>query len=197
MAKRSIVFVDGHPLYRDGLIHAFGSAIDDLRVVTASDAAEAQALLDDAVCLCLSDRQLPDGLGIDVLAGVRRRWPAVATGVLASDVTKDLCLAVRNSGGTACLSKSRDGRALAEAIRTILAGGTVFDADMPASSGVLTDRRRDIVRMAAQGWGDKKICSHLAITQSGVRRHWQHIFGRLGANNRTEAVTKAMHLRLI
>lgn len=191
------MFVDGHPLYRDGLSHGFGGATADLRVLTASGAAEAETLLGGDICLCLCDRRLPDGPGLDFLTGVRRRWPAVATGVLTSDVTEDLCLAVRNAGGAACLSKSRDGRALAEAIRTVLAGGTVFDADAAPSPRVLTDRRRDIVRMAAQGWGDKRICSHLAITQSGVRRHWQHIFGRLGANNRTEAVTKAMHLRLI
>ena len=197
MTRRSILFVDGHPLYRDGLLHGLGRALPEERIVTASDLAQADTALDGGIDLCLCDRRLPDGSAIEFLTGLKRRSPAPVTGVLTSDVTDDLCRAVRTCGGAACLSKDRDGQALADAIRSILGGRTVFDVSAPAPASVLTDRRRDIVRMAAQGWGDKQICSHLAITQSGVRGHWHHIFGRLGANNRTEAVTKAMRLRLI
>lgn len=196
MTRRSLLFVDGHPLYRDGLAAGLGRFLPEYDIVTAPDAAEAETMLDGSVDLCLCDRWLPDGSGLDLLAHVRRRWPAVAAGMLTSDLLGDACQAVERLGGAACLSKTRDAQALSAAIRSVLAGGTAFDRGEPQAS-VLTDRRRDIVRMAALGWGDKQICSHLAITQSGVRGHWHHIFGRLGANNRTEAVTKAMSLRLI
>ena len=196
MKRRTLLFVDSHPLYRDGLSIGIGRVMTDHDIVTAPDIAEAETSLDEGVDLCFCDRWLPDGSGVEFLAHVRRHWPAVATGLLTSDILGDVCQTVEDVGGAACLSKTRDARALSEAVRSVLAGGTVFDRGEPQAC-MLTDRRRDIVRMAALGWGDKRICSHLAITQSGVRGHWHHIFGRLGANNRTEAVTKAMSLRLI
>ena len=192
---RSILFVDGHPLYREGLVHGLRGAMVDCRIVARSGVADGDLALAQSFDLCLCEQRLPDGAGLAFLARARRRSPTLATGLLTSDVTDELCRAVRDGGGIACLSKDRDGPSLADAIRSCLAGETVFDGRAPAR--VLTDRRRDIVRMAAQGWGDKRICSHLAITESGVRGHWHHIFGRLGANNRTEAVTKALQLRLI
>lgn len=195
----SLLFVDDHPLYRDGLVHALGAAMGDLRIVTAADLAGAAAVLDrdPDLDLCLSDQRLPDGFGSDFVGFVRRRHPGVAAGVLSADVTPDLGRAVRAHGGVACLSKDRDVGAIAAALRAIFAGGEAFEAGATAPPRVLTERRRHIVRLAAEGWGDKQICSHLSITESGVRGHWHHIFGRLGATNRTEAVTKALRLRLI
>ena len=199
MTQHAMLFVDDHPLYRIGLVHALGAAMSDLRIVTASHVAGAEAILDrdDAIGFCLCDTKLADGLGVELLALVGRRFPSVAAGILAADVTPDLERAVRANGGVACLSKNRDVWAIADALRSVFAGGEVFERESSEASRLLTERRRSIVRLAAEGWGDKQICSHLAISESGVRGHWNHIFHRLGALNRTEAVTKAMRLHLI
>lgn len=199
MATQSLLFIDDHPLYRDGLVHALGTTMADLRIVTAPDLAAGAAVLDrdPDIDLCLTDQRLPDGLGTDFVGLVRRRHPLVAAGLLAADVTPELARAVRQGGGVACLSKDRDVAAIAGALCAIFDGGSVFEAEAAAPPRLLTDRRCAIVRLAAEGWGDKQICSHLSITESGVRGHWHHIFGRLGATNRTEAVTKALRLNLI
>ena len=61
----------------------------------------------------------------------------------------------------------------------------------------LSIRRRKILLLAGKGYADKQIGDQLEISESTVRNHWQHIFVRLEAGNRTEAVVKAMRLGLI
>jgi DNA-binding NarL/FixJ family response regulator len=69
---------------------------------------------------------------------------------------------------------------------------------LPTSySNTLSIRRREILLLAGNGQLDKQIGEQLCITESTVRNHWQHIFTRLQASNRTEAVAKAMRLGII
>jgi DNA-binding NarL/FixJ family response regulator len=61
----------------------------------------------------------------------------------------------------------------------------------------LSAKRRQILKLAGTGYLDKQISEQLNISESAVRNHWQHIFTRLEAGNRTEAVVKAMQMGLI
>jgi DNA-binding NarL/FixJ family response regulator len=198
---RTMLFVDDHPIYRDGLQRAVTEALRDLRILVADGASSALELLSvtDDIDFCLSDYRLVGGDGVALLQEVRRRYPGIAIGLLCADPTEAVIARVRGAGAVACLSKDRDTDALAAAIDTIFNGGTVFDdTPLPAShSGTLSIRRREILLLAGNGQLDKQIGEQLCISESTVRNHWQHIFIRLQASNRTEAVAKAMRLGMI
>ena len=196
---QTLLFVDDHPLFNEGLRRAFALEMPELRVETASSLAEGVARLEAGADfdLCLSDRRLGDGEGVELVAIVRQRFPLVAIGILTGEVTPALARRVRAAGAIACLSKERTIDSLAAAVRTLFEGGQVFD-DLPGSVyDTITDRRREIIRFAAQGLLDKQIAVKLEITESTIRNHWLHIFDRLGASNRTEAVSKAIRLGII
>jgi DNA-binding NarL/FixJ family response regulator len=196
---RSMMFIDDHPLFSEGLRRALEAEMPDLRVETASRVAQAIAMLegDRAFDLCLTDQRLGDGEGAELVDIVRRRFPLVAVGILTGEVTPVLVRRVRAAGAVACLSKERTIASLADAVRSLFDGGQVFDDWPPGPHDAITDRRREILRFAADGLLDKEIAPKLSITESTVRNHWQHIFERLGASNRTEAVSKAIRLGVI
>lgn len=198
---KTILFVDDHPIYRDGLRRALEASVQDLRVVVAGDVAEARRLLagDSEIDLCLADFRLPDGDGLELVKAVRKAYPSVAVGLLCGEPTQALAREVRALGGVACLSKELETSRLVEAVEAIFDGEDAFLAPPAAGggAGALSDRRRDILVYASRGWPDKMIGDELGITESTVRNHWHHIFRRLGVTNRTEAVTKALRQKLI
>jgi DNA-binding NarL/FixJ family response regulator len=196
-----MLFVDDHPIYRDGLQRALTDALPDLQILTAACARSALEVLATThdIDFCLSDYRLADGDGASLLEEVRRLYPDIAIGLLGADLPAGVTSRVKAAGGVACLSKDRDTDALASAIDTIFNGGLVFD-DGPLPTAYfrsLSIRRRQILLLAGKGHPDKQIGEQLNISESTVRNHWQHIFARLDAGNRTEAVVKAIRLGLI
>ena len=196
-----MLFVDDHPIYRDGLQRALADALPDIRVLTASGTEAALGLLEGTrdIDFCLADYRLADGDGASLLDEVRLRYPEIAIGLLCADPPVGMVDRLKAIGGVACLSKDRDTDSLASAIDTIFNGGLVFDeSPVPASSSrTLSIRRCKILQLAGKGYPDKQIGEQLEISESTVRNHWQHIFVRLEAGNRTEAVVKALRLGLI
>ena len=197
--RRRILFVDDHPIYRDGVRRALESAVDGLTVVLAAGVREALAVLkaDRAIDLCLADYRLADGDGLGLLSQVRASHPTVAVGVLTGEPTAALAAEVQALGGVACLAKDVDTEELVAAINAIYEGDEVFSARRPADAGGLSDKRRTILLYASRGLPDKVISEKLGISESTVRNHWHHIFRRFGVTNRTEAVTQALRQRLI
>jgi len=195
-----ILFVDDHPIYREGLRRALEARIEGLEVAVASGVSDARAKLaaDTTIALCLADYRLIDGDGFDLISGLRGSHPAVAVGLLCGEPTQALAAAVREIGGVACLPKELDTDDLAEAVESLLDGDEAFPAPIAgAGATLMSERRRDILTFASKGWPDKLIGEELGITESTVRNHWHHIFRRLGVNNRTEAVTKALRQKII
>ena len=196
---KTVLFVDDHPLFREGLRAALEALDPGLRVVTATDAAGALAALaaDPSIDLCLTDFRLPHADGIDLAREVRTRHPSVAVALLSGDTSPGLAARSRAAGAVACLNKTRDVNSLAAAIEMVFNGGEVFDDDPGAAGVLLSERRREIVRCAAAGLLDKQISARLDISESTVRNHWLHIFAQLGVGNPTEAVAKSLRLGLI
>ena len=197
----SILFVDDHPIYRDGLKLMLSRQVQDLEILVAEDVTSALQVIADApgIDLCLADYRLPDGDGIALIARARAGCATMAVGILCAEPTPGIIARARQIGATACLSKERDPEALADALEQLFAGHEVFD-DKPligSSVAALSLRRHELLVLASEGLADKQISYRLSISEHTVRNHWQHIFNRLQANNRTEAVAKAMRLRLI
>ncbi len=193
----TLLFVEDHPIYRDGLKRALQNAIPSLDIIVAESATAAFASLakQPEVDLVLADQRLGDSDGLSLIGAIRQGYPAIAVGLLCADAHAGLGRRAREMGAVACLSKDRDADSLAEAIDMLFRGGTIFDGEIMADS--LSLRRREILALAAEGLLDKQIGDRLGISESTVRNHWQHLFQRLGAANRTEAVTRAIRQGLI
>jgi DNA-binding NarL/FixJ family response regulator len=196
-----LLFVDDHPLYRDGLARAVTQCLPGAEVVVASDGTAGLALLlaDAEFDLVLSDLRLRghDGQdGFDFLDRAGAAHPTVPRGLLCGDLTAAVAERARRSGHVACLSKDRDMEALAAALQVLLAGGTVFD-DVPVPADQLTARRVHILRMAAEGRSNKEIARELGIAERTVKDHWSYIFASLQAANRAEAVGTALRAGLL
>jgi DNA-binding NarL/FixJ family response regulator len=193
----SLLFVDDHPIYRDGLQRALQSAMGGLTVAAVDGAAAAIRVLEQRadMDLVLADQRLVDGDGLALITTIRARFPAIAVGLLCADVSGGLARRAAAIGAVACLTKDRDADSLAGALGILFRGGTVFDTG--SMEGDISLRRREILALAADGMLDKQIGDILGISESTVRNHWQHMFQKLGAGNRTEAVTRAIRQRLI
>jgi len=198
---RSLLFIDDHPIYRDGLSKALVASMHNLDIAVVDGCAAAIALIERSPTydLCLADQRLKDGEGAVLIGLIKARCPLMAVGLLCAEPSASLAERVRRIGAVACLSKDRDTDGLVEALETLFAGGTVFD-DFPSGQkdfSAFSLRRREILALAAQGLIDKQIADRLGVTESTIRNHWQHMFVRLGATNRTEAVGKAIRNGLI
>jgi DNA-binding NarL/FixJ family response regulator len=196
---KTLLFVDDHPLISEGARRTLEAALPELRVTTASSKAKALAILEQesGFDLCLSDQKLGDGEGVDLVEIVRARFPTIAVGVLTGEVTRALVRRLRAAGAIACLSKTREIGSLCRAIRLLYEGEEIFDEPRDGEVAIVSERRREILGLAGSGLLDKEIGRELGIAESTVRNHWQHIFERLGASNRTEAVTKAIRRGII
>ena len=200
-SMRRILFVDDHPIYRDGVRRVLEGSGPNVQVFTADGASSALRLLAEVsdIDLCLTDQRLLDGEGTELALRIRELYPSIAVGLLCAEPTLTLANEMRAIGAVACLSKDRDTSALCDAIDTLYNGGSIFDDIARGHEGerTLSLRRREILVFAGQGLLDKQISEKMGITESTVRNHWQHIFSQLNVSNRTEAVTRALRQGLI
>lgn len=192
---RRILFVDDHPIYRDGFRRALSDLSGEIVVVDVSGIGEARHTLlrNSEFDLCLVDKKLADGDGLAFAAEIRRSYPTIAVGLLSAAMSPDLAVAMRRIGGVACLAKSRDAASLRSAIEALFLGELVFDEDGASEIAKIevSRRKQEVLTLASLGMQDKQIGRRLEISESTVRHHWKKIFDLLGASNRAEAVSKA------
>lgn len=191
--SHTMLFIDDHPIYGDGLAFALTRALPQVRVrVVKTGAAAFEALVREDMDLVLSDYRLPGEDGLSLLKRLAARHPSVAMGLLCADATPELARRAREVGAVCCLSKERDMLAMAEALQQVLDGQLVFDARAPTSEQEgISDRRLEILRLAAAGLSNKHIARQLNVAERTVKDHWSIILERLGASNRTQAVNLA------
>lgn len=194
----ALLFVDDHPLYGAGVQAALARAMPQLDVTLAADAKAALAHLTagSQIDLCLVDLRLPGQDGMALVETLAVGWPWIARGLLCSEPTTGLIARARAAGCVACLSKSRGVDDLADALRRLFAGELVFDA-LDRESGCLSEKRRQVLRLAAEGKTNKQIAFDLGISERTVKDHWSYIFAQLSVANRAEAVARAHRLDMI
>lgn len=199
-----VLTVDDHPIVRMG-IRALLDIEPDMQLVgeavnAASGLQMYQQLLPDVTLL---DLQMPDMHGLEVLRRMRRAWPVGNVVILTTyrgDANARDALA---AGAMGYLLKSALGSELANAIRSVSKGKKVISpevaSDVAAHCGEdgLTQRELAILRAAASGHENKVIASHLGISAETVKSHLRHIFSKLAARNRTDALRIALERGLL
>jgi DNA-binding NarL/FixJ family response regulator len=191
-----ILTVDDHALLRGG-IAALVNAESDMRLVAeASNGQEAiERFRLHRPDVTLMDLQMPGLNGIDGIIGIRSEFPNARIIVLTTYTGDVQVLRALKAGAQAYILKGHVHKELLETIRAVYAGKKRIPPEVAAeladhaTDDGLTPREIDVLRLIASGNANKVIAGELSITEETVKSHVTNILSKLGANDRTHAVT--------
>jgi DNA-binding NarL/FixJ family response regulator len=205
-----IVVVDDHPIVRDGLVAVLSTQPDFEVVGEASSGPEAiQCVGASRPDVILLDLEMPDMDGVETLQRLRDIDPAVRVIVFTAFDTDERIVKAVQAGAQGYLLKGVPRDEIFNAIRVVHAGGALLQPviaskllrqvtrDAQPEPDPLTERELEVLRLMAQGQMNKEIAAALVISERTVKFHVSAILGKLGAGNRTEAVTLAAQQGLI
>ena len=192
-----VAIVDDHAIVRSGLEALLGT-VDDIEIVgSASDGAEAVALVEatrpDVV---LMDLSMPVLDGVEATRQICARVPGTRVVVLTSFGDQARILDALNAGADGYLLKHTDPDQLLAGIRAAAAGGSpldpkaaraLLDAQQRPAPAQLTDREKEVLGLVCKGLANKQIARSLGISERTVKAHLGNVFQRIGATDRTQA----------
>jgi two-component system, NarL family, response regulator NreC len=203
----AIVLADDHALVR-GALRALLETQRDLRVVgEAGDLADGrEAVAGQSPDVLVLDVNLPDGLGIDAVADLRRDHPD--TQIVLLTMERDIALARRalDDGALGYLFKDAAHLELVEAVRAAANGERYLPAAVAAglshapddgADRTLSPRETDVLRLMALGHTNREIGEQLDLSVRTIETHRAHIQQKLGLSTRPELTRYALEHDLI
>lgn len=203
-----ILLADDHAVVRAG-IRQFLEEADDMQVIAeADDGEEAKELITEhQPDVAVLDVQMPRATGIDVTRWVRNEHKNVGILILSAYDDVPYITAVLQAGANGYVLKTASPQEIIEAVRNVHAGNSAMDAtvlqkmmahlnDSQQSQPIekLTEREMDVLQLVGKGFTNKAIGIQLGISDRTVQGHLAHIFNKLQAASRTEAVMRAVSL---
>jgi DNA-binding NarL/FixJ family response regulator len=207
-----ILVADDHPVVRDGLIAILSTQPDFEIVGKASNGLETlqqvQALQPDVLLL---DLEMPELDGVETLRRLREVQASVRAVVFTAFDTDERIVGAVQNGAQGYLLKGAPREDIFNAIRVVHAGGSLLQPVVASKllrqvSGermaqqaldALTPREQHVLKLLATGLQNKEIAVELTITERTVKFYVSSILSKLGAGNRTEAVTMAVQRGLV
>lgn len=165
----------------------------DIEVVgRAQDGEEALAICrDKRPDVLLTDIEMPKMTGLELAAAVRRDAIPTRVIILTTFARGGYLRRALESGASGYLLKDSPAEHLANAVRRVKTGGRVVDPELAAEAwsepDPLTDRERQVLRMAGDGQTSADIASSLHLSEGTVRNYLSEAISKLGAGNRVEA----------
>ncbi len=168
----------------------------------------------------LLDLGLPRMSGIDVTREVKARWPKVEILIFTIFDEEEKVLEAIKAGASGYLLKGATSEKIIEALRDVVAGGTVIQpslarnllrhfraaeptapaqpqAGQPEEGRALSERERQILQLIAKGVSNSEAAKVLSLSKATIRTHLEHIYQKLEVTNRVEAVTEGIRKGLI
>jgi two-component system nitrate/nitrite response regulator NarL len=193
-----IILADDHALFRGGFALLFKQGEAMATVLEADNltgALDLAARHPDADLLLL-DLHMPGMQGATSVRHVVQAHPQLPLVVLSADENEGMVQQVIAAGALGFIPKSATAAVMQSAIRLVLSGGIYVPAQLvmathgmtrPQGPGKLTERQREVLRLLADGMGNKDICHRLDLSEGTVKVHIAAIFRALNVRNRTEA----------
>ena len=202
-----VLIADDQRVVRDGL-SMLVALIDGVEVVgTASDGAEAVQLAaayrPDVIMM---DLRMPGGDGVSATAEILAGTPGARVVVLTTYETDTDIVRAVEAGAVGYLLKDTPVAELGHAIRAAARGETVLAPSVARRlvshvrqprRDLLSGRETEVLALVAQGLTNAEIGQRLSIAEATVKTHLIRLFGKLGVNDRTAAVTSAIALGVI
>jgi DNA-binding NarL/FixJ family response regulator len=191
-----ILSVDDHPLLREGIAALVASQPDMKLIAEASNGREAvEQFRKHHPDVTLMDLQMPDMNGVDAMNAIRGEFSEARIIVLTTYQGDVQILRALKAGARAYLLKGLLRKELLETIRAVHTGQKRIPAELAAqladhaADDALTSREIEVLRLISAGNANKLIADQLRITEETVKGHVKNILSKLGANDRTHAVT--------
>jgi DNA-binding NarL/FixJ family response regulator len=194
-----VISVDDHPLLREGIAAVIAGEQDIELVAEGASGEDAIRLFrTHRPDIVLMDLQMPGMNGIEAMAKIRGEFPQARFIVLTTYQGDAQALRALKTGASGYLLKSMLRKELMNAIRTVHAGRRCIPPEIAAElaehvmDDALSDREVEVLRRVATGTSNKLIADQLNVSEATVKGHMKSILSKLGANDRTHAVTIAM-----
>lgn len=199
-----VMTVDDHPLLREGIAAVLQDEPDMVLVAEATNGDDAiRSFRQHRPDVTLMDIQMPGMCGIDAMTAIRTEFPSARFVVLTTYQGDVQALRALKAGASGYLLKSMLRKELLETIRIVDSGRRRIPPEVAAeladhlADDALSEREMEILRQVASGNSNKLIASHLRISEATVKGHMKNILSKLGANDRTHAVTIAIKRGII
>jgi DNA-binding NarL/FixJ family response regulator len=199
-----ILIVDDHPILREGIAAAIGRQTDMLLVAEANDGKEAvEQFRAHRPDITLMDLQMPAMSGIEAILAIREDFPDARIIVLTTYGGDAQATRAFKAGASGYLLKNLLRKELIETIRSVHGGRKRIPSEIAMEMSehhphdALTEREMEVLREVAAGNANKIIAVHLNISEDTVKTHMKIILAKLGANDRTHAVTIALKRGII
>jgi len=197
--KIKVLAVDDHPLLREGIAAVIDGEEDIELVAEATNGQEAIDLFRlHRPDVTLMDLQMPGINGIDAILAIRREFANARFIVLTTYQGDVQALRALKAGATGYLLKNMLRKELLDTIRAINDGRRRIPPEIAAqladhmTDDALTEREVAVLRRVSMGNSNKIIASELNLSEATVKGHMKSILSKLGANDRTHAVTIGM-----
>jgi DNA-binding NarL/FixJ family response regulator len=207
-----VLLGDDHTLVREGL-RRYIESTDGIEVLgEASTGAEMVALAGEIEPdIVVLDIRMPEMDGIEAARRLSEQVPETRVVMLTAYDDRHFVVEAVRAGAKGYVLKSKDAEHLLQAVRLVHDGHMVIDPelvvaladelavakDRDVGAETLTEREVEVLQLLAFGYTNRDIAGRLFISPDTVKTHLEHIYQKLGANDRTAAVAEAMRRRLI
>jgi two-component system, NarL family, response regulator LiaR len=203
-----VLIADDHSVVREGLRMFLGRDPALAVIGEAADGEEAvrlaQQLRPDVV---LMDLLMPVMDGIAATSAIRSELPETEVIALTSVLESAAVVGAVKAGAIGYLLKDTQAHELRGAIKAAAAGQVqlspqasaylVREVRAPDTTGALSEREAEVLRLLAQGQSNKEIAQTLQIVEDTVKTHVKHILAKLGVQSRTQAALCAIRLGMV
>jgi DNA-binding NarL/FixJ family response regulator len=205
--KIRVLLADDHAVVRAGIRQFLETAGDIIVETEAGDGVEAIRLVErNLPDVAVLDFQMPKKTGIEVTHWIRNHHLHLGVLILTAYDDEPYALSALQAGANGYVLKTATPEEIIQAVRDVYAGKSVVDAVIaqklvahiadPSSAPVvaLSEREMEVLALVAKGLTNKLIATQLNISDRTVQGHLAHIFDKLQAASRTEAVMRAVSL---
>ena len=204
-----VLLADDHAVVRKGIRQVLEEPGDIKVIAEADNGVEALHLIEEhRPDVAVLDIRMPEVTGVEATRKVKEHFPQVRVLILTAYDDDPYVFALLQAGADGYVLKTASGDELVRAVRTVHRGESALSPEIagkvvrqavsgrPESAAdqveTLTDRELDVLRLASRGLTNRAIGHDLGISHRTVQGHLASIYGKLGVNSRTEAVTESL-----